>query len=332
MPERIHALLNPSKSLTRRRKVCVIPFSHATGRLSSSVYLHLVPASVHTHFISFSFLTGPYNGALTNAGTPTKQLTATQASPRLIVQILVSGAQIFGKALSEAGKQAVKSTFPPSPVAMFLLTNVSLLLDAKHNPQSALGGDVAGVGHATSGSPTDALTRTHRMTLDEAHLILNLKRGEEMERMLTVRVFPFTSPMFEAVVESALKSAHRTTNTSSNKTPRHHLPQSPQPQQHAAPKPKQPPPTHTTSTPRSSAPGNESRQRRPSPRGTLQVLLLPKQAQRRVQWQRQRRRLQGQGRVRLGERDRRWGRRSHHHHRLGRVLLLRHRFSWVDPW
>ncbi|TFL02495.1 hypothetical protein BDV98DRAFT_546983 [Pterulicium gracile] len=87
------------------------------------------------------------------------------ASPRLIVQILVSGAQIFGKALSEAGKQAVKN--------------------AKHNPQSALGGDVAGVGHATSGSPTDALTRTHRMTLDEAHLILNLKRGEEMERMLT---------------------------------------------------------------------------------------------------------------------------------------------------
>lgn len=52
-----------------------------------------------------------------------------------------------------------------------------------------LGNDVAGVGNATSGSITDKLTRAHRMTLDEAHLILNVKRGEEIETVLKVSLF-----------------------------------------------------------------------------------------------------------------------------------------------
>ena len=34
---------------------------------------------------------------------------------------------------------------------------------------------------------TDKLTREHRMTLDEAHLILNMKRGDSMEQILQVR-------------------------------------------------------------------------------------------------------------------------------------------------
>lgn len=63
-------------------------------------------------------------------------------------------------------------------------------VDAKHSPQGAMGSEsVAGVGGATSGSATDQLTRAHRMTLDEAHLILNVKRGEEMEKVLQVRLF-----------------------------------------------------------------------------------------------------------------------------------------------
>ena len=33
-----------------------------------------------------------------------------QSAPRLIGQILLTGAQIFGKALAAAGKQAVQST------------------------------------------------------------------------------------------------------------------------------------------------------------------------------------------------------------------------------
>ncbi|KDQ55862.1 hypothetical protein JAAARDRAFT_37293 [Jaapia argillacea MUCL 33604] len=85
------------------------------------------------------------------------------SAPKILIQIIISGSQILGKALFEAGKQAMKN--------------------AKHRPQAALGGDVAGVGNATSGSVTDRLTREHRMTLDEAHLILNVKRGEAMEQI-----------------------------------------------------------------------------------------------------------------------------------------------------
>jgi hypothetical protein len=60
-------------------------------------------------------------------------------------------------------------------------------VDAKQRPE-ALGADVAGVGKATSGSVTDKLTREHRLTLDEAHLILNTKREDQLERVLTVSV------------------------------------------------------------------------------------------------------------------------------------------------
>ncbi|ESK88456.1 mitochondrial import inner membrane translocase subunit tim16 [Moniliophthora roreri MCA 2997] len=88
------------------------------------------------------------------------------ASPRVLVQIILTGTKILGKAFLEAGRQAVKN--------------------AKHRPQGAIvGGDVAGVANANTGSMTDQLTRQHRMTLDEAHLILNVKRGEEMEKVLS---------------------------------------------------------------------------------------------------------------------------------------------------
>ncbi|KAL0575601.1 mitochondrial import inner membrane translocase subunit TIM16 [Marasmius crinis-equi] len=87
------------------------------------------------------------------------------ASPRVIVQIVLTGSRILGKAFLEAGRQAVKNV--------------------QHRPAGAMGGaDVAGVGNATTGSMTDQLTRQHRMTLDEAHLILNAKRGEELEKIL----------------------------------------------------------------------------------------------------------------------------------------------------
>jgi len=36
---------------------------------------------------------------------------AYQSAPKIIIQILVTGAQIFGKALFEAGKQAAKSAY-----------------------------------------------------------------------------------------------------------------------------------------------------------------------------------------------------------------------------
>jgi len=86
------------------------------------------------------------------------------SAPKIIIQILITGTQIFGKALLEAGRQAAKN--------------------AKHRPHGAISSDVAGVGNATTGSVTDKLTREHRITLDEAHLILNTKRGDGMEQIL----------------------------------------------------------------------------------------------------------------------------------------------------
>ncbi|KAH9942445.1 uncharacterized protein BXZ73DRAFT_88018 [Epithele typhae] len=58
------------------------------------------------------------------------------------------------------------------------------LADAKYRPPGASGGDVAGVGHATSGSLTDKLTREMRMTADEARLILNVKKEDSAEKVL----------------------------------------------------------------------------------------------------------------------------------------------------
>jgi len=61
------------------------------------------------------------------------------------------------------------------------------VLDAKHSPQANMGSDVAGVHNANSGSATDSLTREHRMTLDEAQLILNVKRDDNLEIIMKVR-------------------------------------------------------------------------------------------------------------------------------------------------
>ena len=57
--------------------------------------------------------------------------------------------------------------------------------DVKYRPEAG-GGEVAGMRTATSGSPTDRLTREHRLTMDEARLILNLKKDDSAERMLQV--------------------------------------------------------------------------------------------------------------------------------------------------
>ncbi|KAH8107972.1 hypothetical protein BXZ70DRAFT_981477 [Cristinia sonorae] len=84
--------------------------------------------------------------------------------PKLIVQITIAGAQIFGKAFLAAGRQAVQN--------------------AKHRPDAIGGADVAGIRNATSGSLTDKLTREHRMTLDEAHLILNTKKEATLEQVI----------------------------------------------------------------------------------------------------------------------------------------------------
>ncbi|KAF8348078.1 Pam16-domain-containing protein, partial [Amanita rubescens] len=79
-------------------------------------------------------------------------------------KFLATGTKILGKAFYEAGKQAAKN--------------------AKHRPAGAAGSDISGVENAKTGSITDTLTREHRMTLDEAQLILNVKRSDGLEQML----------------------------------------------------------------------------------------------------------------------------------------------------
>ena len=64
----------------------------------------------------------------------------------------------------------------------------TIRVDAKYRPPGAAGGDVAGVGNATTGSLTDRLTREHRMTADEARLILNVKKEDSVEKILQVRL------------------------------------------------------------------------------------------------------------------------------------------------
>lgn len=91
----------------------------------------------------------------------------------------------------------------------------SLSKDAKAGPQGSVGADAAGVGHAKSGSMTDQLTRQHRMTLDEAHLILNTKRDAELEKVLQVSC----STLLQGLQLTVLS---RTMSTSSNKIARRH--------------------------------------------------------------------------------------------------------------
>ncbi|KAI0374162.1 protein transporter [Pilatotrama ljubarskyi] len=86
------------------------------------------------------------------------------SSPKVIVQIAIAGARILGKAFAAAGRQAIQN--------------------AKYRPPGAGGTDVAGVGNATSGSLSDRLTREHRMTADEARLILNVKKDDPIEKIV----------------------------------------------------------------------------------------------------------------------------------------------------
>lgn len=69
------------------------------------------------------------------------------------------------------------------------VTNPFLLspLDARAGRVEAGGAAMAGNAQ-TGNTVTDGLSRTHRMTLDEAKLILNLKNATEAEKEDLIRV------------------------------------------------------------------------------------------------------------------------------------------------
>lgn len=83
-----------------------------------------------------------------------------QSLPQLLARVLIQGTQIVGKAFLEAGRQAGRNF--------------------RATPEAAAGGAAAGSGSDAKG---DQLTRTHRMTLEEARMILNIKaqEGEALE-------------------------------------------------------------------------------------------------------------------------------------------------------
>ncbi|KAK0544112.1 mitochondrial import inner membrane translocase subunit TIM16 [Tilletia horrida] len=82
--------------------------------------------------------------------------------PRIIGQIIFNGSIILGRAFAEAGKQAIRNARSGEAAA------------AAASAGSAQGG-VGGRNGTAGGDPSHALTRVHRMTLQEALQILNLK-------------------------------------------------------------------------------------------------------------------------------------------------------------
>ncbi|WRT69976.1 uncharacterized protein IL334_006969 [Kwoniella shivajii] len=78
------------------------------------------------------------------------------SAPRVIAELVVTGVRVLGKATAAAGSQAVRNF--------------------KHKPEGA--SDSGPVG---SGSSKNKLTGQLNMSLDEAHLILNVKKDDPLD-------------------------------------------------------------------------------------------------------------------------------------------------------
>lgn len=101
------------------------------------------------------------------------------------------------------GRQASRQkwTIPPCCSAAYTHNDGSHFADAKHRPTIA-SSDAVGVNNATSQSLTDRLTREHRMTLDEARMILNVRSQDNMDIIAQVRYFiPYSSILFSAALQ-----------------------------------------------------------------------------------------------------------------------------------
>lgn len=144
----------------------------------------------------------------------------SQSAPKLIAQVVFMGSQILGRAFIQAWRQAARSMYlfictlhflslslPPTPSSssptpsiekkvktnnifclFFLILIFLIFIDAQASAPT-------GVEQGSRGS-ADVLSRTYNMTLDEAALILNLKKGtytepSELQQML--KVFPLPS-------------------------------------------------------------------------------------------------------------------------------------------
>ncbi|SCV71623.1 BQ2448_3211 [Microbotryum intermedium] len=80
------------------------------------------------------------------------------SAPRILAQVVVLGSQILGKAFVEAWRQAARNA----------------------QGTGRAGSSTMNGGGGKGSSAMDGLTRTHRMSLDEATDILNLKRNADL--------------------------------------------------------------------------------------------------------------------------------------------------------
>ncbi|KDN50386.1 hypothetical protein K437DRAFT_65935 [Tilletiaria anomala UBC 951] len=90
--------------------------------------------------------------------------------PKVLAQILFQGSVIVGRAFLEAGRQAARNARAGQMEAA-----------------AGAAGAGAGAGGAGGGSITDQITRAHRMTMDEAKMILNFKEESKALELPTAQ-------------------------------------------------------------------------------------------------------------------------------------------------
>jgi hypothetical protein len=84
--------------------------------------------------------------------------------------------------MREAGRQAVASEFIRGVHLHDAVLNLGVSVDARHKPEG-----VADSGKAGGGSgKTQNLSSSLGMSFEEAQLILNVKKGDSMEKILEV--------------------------------------------------------------------------------------------------------------------------------------------------
>ncbi|KAJ9126319.1 hypothetical protein QFC24_002051 [Naganishia onofrii] len=88
-------------------------------------------------------------------------LAPFQNVPKIAAKIVFTGSKILGRALAEAGKQGVRNF--------------------KYKPEGADDTNPAGASGSTAGNSSQRLTSDLKMTLDEACLILNVKKDTPLE-------------------------------------------------------------------------------------------------------------------------------------------------------
>ena len=94
----------------------------------------------------------------------------------MIIELVVTGFRVLGKATAAAGSQAVKSGS-----TLFVRCKAELIKgltrpDFKHKPDGAPSSGAVGTGSSKS-----QITNQMQMSLDEAHLILNVKKDDPLE-------------------------------------------------------------------------------------------------------------------------------------------------------